>query len=454
MSGDVVLGERTKESIKEIFDLQQMVSLLTSLQRPFPHLSFGMWTQSNPPRRGEFGDITVYKRDRAVLRVRVRLGEGKGIACKVGTLAGVPIPRLDREALRSFADFVGTLVESLSTVSRLAVSQRRRTDILPFHIDIGSLSVARYVWSVAKLRFDPTPMLLHLRSISQQTYENSKISYGVIVSRRTGGRGTFPLDVLENRRYLAVTDGRNTALRLDREGKVLGLMSITEDRYQRDRDLRVYRPRSFEALGRASVRASLAIGLSEHGDIVCLHKGTMVASLSQGQWQVWNHIENAAVLRRAIQGMPHDERRVAEIAHHIYSAALDMSFQRRGGLFVILPSGAEPTPLIDPDQRLEYPDRHISDRGLDIGFVQHDVTKVPREVLCDLASLDGSVILDAKGSCLAYGAIVKLSSEARTSHRGARYQACREASRVGVALMVSSDGSVEIFANQRPLLML
>lgn len=455
----MTVGERTREAISTFYDFQQMGSLLASLQRPFPHLTFGKWTQSNPPRRREYGDVTVYKKDRSVLRVRIRLSDGRGIACKVGTLAGVPIPRQDREAVRSFADFVGALVESLSIVNRQASQKRRRSDILPVHIDLGSLAVGRYAFSTCKMRFDPTPLLLHLRSLSQQTYENHKISYGLIISRRKGGMGQFPPDVRENRRYLAVSDGARTALKLDRDGKVLGLVPLE---MVADEAAGKYRPSRFDTLASSTVRDHLALGLSEHGDIVGLQKGSMLFSLSQGHWQVWNHAENVAVLRRSIQRLlPASERgvtatkRAAAVAHSVYSAALDLSFQRRGGLFVILPNDEVLSELIQPDQRPDFVDRHVSDRGLDLTFLRQDITRISRDVICDLAALDGAMLLGARGNCLAYGAIIKLRPETTVSHRGARYQAAREAARLGgVSMAVSSDGSIEILTSDGPVLKL
>lgn len=451
MSSEIAFGERTKEYIEEIFDLHQMIDLLTSLQKPFPHLTFGKWLMSNPPRRREFADITTENPDRTVLRVRIRLAAGRGIACRVGTLAGVPVPKVDREAVHSFANFVGTLVESLGFVSRLAVSQRRRTDILPAHIDLGTLAVGQYLWTLARLRFDPTPILLHLRSLSQQSYENKKVPYGLIFSRRPGGLAPYPDEVRDNRRFVAVSDGLRTAVKLDRQARVLGLAALDQDV---DAKSKAYRPRRFRALAAGSAKELLGLGLSEEGDIVCLHKGSMILSLSHGSWQVWNHAENVAVLRRAIQGTCPGSRRSEEIAHSIYAAALDLSFQRRGALFVVLPGSEKLSALIEEEQKPDHPGRHVSDRSLDMSVVGQDVARIPREVLCDLAALDGAVIVDPQGKCLAYAAIIKLTPEGRRANRGARTQATREASLHGVALMVSADGGIEIVAADRTLLLL
>lgn len=462
MAEDVVLDPKVEQYIQEHFGISPMLELLGGIQRPLPHLVFGPWRKSKAPRNNEFGDITVFKKSHEV-QIRVRLAAGKGVSSKVRTLAGVPIPKFDCEALRSFADFAGTLVEGLGVVTRNPTHVKRRTDILPEHIDIGSLAVGRYLKSLAHLGYDPSPILLHLRALSQQTYEGSKIPYGLILTRRMGGVGTFPDDVRSNKRYRSVSDGWRTALRLDRERKVLGLTALgtTEPSL-----VRSFRPRIFQYLAAASSKDALGLGLSEEGDIVCLHKTNMTVSLRHGQWQVWNHQENVALLRRSIHSfLPRSkkkERRLAlvrqseTIARAIYTAALDLSFQRRGALLVVLEDPDSLSGLIDQDQVPGDPRRAVSDRGLDLTLVRRNqnVAHLPVDVLFDLAGLDGAVILAPDGRVLSYGAIVKFAEASDHSYRGARWQACQSSSQFGAAVMVSSDGAISFVRKGKLLLRL
>lgn len=453
MSEDVRIAADTEPYIARYFALPQMFDLLRSLQRPLPHLTFGPWEKSTPPRRGEYGDITVFRHLPDEVRVRIRLAPGAGIASKVRTLAGLPVPRMDREALRSFADFAGTLVESLGVVSRNAAFHRRSTEILPANIDIGSLAVGRYLRSAAHLPFDPTPILLHLRGLSQQTYEGQNICYGMVLTKKKGGIGQFPSDVVPNKRYRAVSDGTRTALRLDRDSRVLGLVSLPQEDGPQGR---AFRPSMFDSLAAGSARDLLGLGLSFEGDIVCLQKSNMIVSLRQGVWQVWNHAENVSVLRRAIASTVTSKKvkkRTASldaIARVLYTVALDLSFDRRGALFVVVEDARTLPALIDDTQRPGNPARATSDLGLDLTLLRRNrnVTKLPRDVLDDLAGLDGAVILGSNGNVLAYGAVIKLAHD-RESSRGARAQACLEASKHGVAVMVSSDGAISIVAKEK-----
>lgn len=453
MIGELFFAPGTEQHIQRYFGLVQMVDLLRSLQRPLPHLVFGPWTKSTAPRRNEYGDITHFKKYPNEVRVRIRLGPGVGIASRVSTLAGLPVPPLDREALRSLADFVGTLVESLGAISRGAAMQRRSTEIQPENFDIGSLAVGRYLRSVAHLPMNPTSILLHLRALSQQTYEGQRIAYGLILTRRKGGMGLFPGDVTLNKRYRAVSDGERTALRLDRQGQVLGLVALPR---VEDHATRNFRPSQFDGLAVGSTREALGIGLSSKGDIVCLQKGSMTVSLQQGHWQVWNHQENVSVMRRAVHSvLGHQKgRNVDKLVRQIYSVALDLSFQRRGGLFVIT-RGARSLPhLIEPRQAPNDERRALSDLGLDLTLRRtRNILNLSRAVLFDLAMLDGAVIVGTDGKVLAYGAIVKPGEDQDTS-RGARSQACLAASQHGVAIMVSADGAISIVAGGKQLLYL
>lgn len=461
MNGDVHLLPDAEAAIASHLGADPMLDLLRSLQQPLPHLHFGPWSISKAPRNKEYGDLTVFRKRPAEVRVRIRLGPEKGLQSTVRTLAGVAVPPLDREALRSYADFAGTLVESLGVIQQQASERRRRTDILPANIDIGSLAVGRYLRNVSHLPFDPTPVLLHLRALSQQTYEGQKVAYGLILTRRKGGVGDFPSDIEMNKRYRSVSDGERTALRLDREGKVLGLVSLPAGE---DGPARAFRPRRFDELAAGSSREIMGLGLSLEGDIVCLQKADMTVSLRQGRWQIWNHQENVNVLKRAVQALHVDQPArkqrttgfIDQVVRQIYSAALDLSFRRRGGLFVVVESQELLPSLIDKSQEPHHESRAISDLGLDRTLLRgyRDVTKLPRDVLVDLAGLDGAVITSAAGRVLAYGAIIKLSPEGGASSRGARWQACLEASRFGIALMVSADGAISIVARGKQILSL
>jgi DNA integrity scanning protein DisA with diadenylate cyclase activity len=461
VNGDVYLLPDAEGPIASAIGVDSMLDLLRSLQQPLPHLHFGPWSVSKAPRNNEYGDLTVFKKRPAEVRVRIRLGPNQGLQSTVRTLAGVAVPPLDREALRSYADFAGTLVESLGVIQAKASDRRRRTDILPENIDIGSLAVGRYLRTVSHLPFDPTPVLLHLRALSQQTYEGHKVAYGLILTRRKGGVGEFPGDIEMNKRYRSVSDGERTALRLDREGKVLGLTSLPPGD---EMPVRSYRPRRFDELAAGSYREVMGMGLSLEGDIVCLQKADMSVSLRQGRWQIWNHQENVNVLKRAIQALDAGKTRrrkssakyIDQVVRQVYSAALDLSFRRRGGLFVMVESPEALPNLIDRSQQPHDESRAISDLGLDRTLQRQyrEVASLPRDVLVDLAGLDGAVIVSAAGRVLAYGAIIKLSPEGGASSRGARWQACLEASRYGLAMMVSADGAISIVARGKQILSL
>ncbi len=457
MGAQVELAEGTEAHIVKHFGLAPMIDLLRSLQRPLPHMNFGPWTPSSAPRRGEYGDITVFKKNSSQVRVRIRIADGAGLASNVSTLAGVALPPFDREALRSFADFVGTLVESIGSISS-NINFKRRTDISPANIDIGSLAVGRYLRSMAHLAFDPTPILLHLRALSQQTYEGQNIAYGLMLTRRQGGMGTFPADIQLNKRYRSVSDGERTALRLDREGRVLGLAALpTGD----EGPARAYHPRRFDELASGSYREVMGFGLSLEGDIVCLQKSDMIVSMRQGRWQVWNHQENVSVLRRAILALTTSRKskkpkNIDKFVRQLYSASLDLSFRRKGALFVVLDDPKAIDQLIDDRQLPGAEGRALSDLGLDrtIQRRNRDVSHLSRDVLVDLAGLDGAVIVGPSGRMLAYGAIVKLSPEGQNFNRGARTTACMEASRFGVAIMVSADGGISIVTRGKRILQL
>jgi hypothetical protein len=69
------------------------------------------------------------------------------------------------------------------------------------------------------------------------------------------------------------------------------------------------------------------------------------------------------------------------------------------------------------------------------------VLRLPREVLVEVAALDGAVVVERAGTLHGYGALVRSSG---SMSQGARTRAAEGASRSGMAIKISSDGSIEV----------
>src|SRR5262249_16926291 len=130
-----------------------------------------------------------------------------------------------------------------------------------------------------------------------------------------------------------------------------------------------------------------------------------------------------------------------KVVRSIYRVALDVSFRRSGGLFVLLRSQGNRHKLIIPGDGIGDKKREQVYEIFDATLGDANVRTMSRTVLTEIAGLDGGVVLDNKGRILAYGAVLKASGRFSPSE-GSRTKAAISASRYGIAVKVSADGDI------------
>jgi DNA integrity scanning protein DisA with diadenylate cyclase activity len=73
---------------------------------------------------------------------------------------------------------------------------------------------------------------------------------------------------------------------------------------------------------------------------------------------------------------------------------------------------------------------------------------MPRAILVELAALDGAVVLDNTGRLLAYGAVLEPRRRGRVdAAEGSRTKAAIGASNYGLAVKISADGDITLYAD-------
>jgi DNA integrity scanning protein DisA with diadenylate cyclase activity len=91
-------------------------------------------------------------------------------------------------------------------------------------------------------------------------------------------------------------------------------------------------------------------------------------------------------------------------------------------------------------------ERGVVDREFDSAIKARAVVGIPRSILCELAALDGAVVLNNAGSILAYGAILEpRRRKGILQAEGSRTKAAIGASHYGLAIKVSSDGDMTLY---------
>jgi hypothetical protein len=140
-----------------------------------------------------------------------------------------------------------------------------------------------------------------------------------------------------------------------------------------------------------------------------------------------------------------------KVVKSIYRVALDVSFRRSGALFVLLRNRQNKHKLVVPGDGIGDDEREALHKAFDETLVGARVQTMSRALLAEVSSIDGGVVLDNQGALLAYGAVLKTSGRFHPSE-GSRTKAAVSASRLGIAVKVSSDGDITFYSKGKPFL--
>lgn len=170
-----------------------------------------------------------------------------------------------------------------------------------------------------------------------------------------------------------------------------------------------------------------------------------------GRWQYWNHQHVCDLFRNRARVQHVPTNVLPKVVRSIYRAALDVSFRRSGGLFVLLRSQGSKKRLVIPGDGIGDKRRERIYEIFDETLGDANVRTMSRAVLTEIAGLDGGVVLNNKGHILAYGAVLRAFGRFSPSE-GSRTKAAIAASRYGIAVKVSSDGDIAFYEGRKPFL--
>lgn len=314
--------------------------------------------------------------------------------------------------------------------------------------------VAAYLHELTDIKgFNFTEVIRFLKELAQQSYESKPISYGVLVTKRssrTSFKSCFPAEIVGNKRFKAITDGYRTALQVSKNGMIDGLVSLTTSTRQRSGEH--YRPLWLDPIAEtAAAKNALGIALSRNGAILVAWKGSLILQYRTGRWTLFNHSENIDTLTTVLARIRGQAQGgLSRLASRLYRCALDVSFRRSGGLFVVL-SGrrqANLNRLVPTGEELLGRKRKRGDKAIGASLENKIITGIEREIVCDLAALDGAVVCARNGQILAYGSVLKTPSKPGLHKvEGSRSRAAHSGSFFGLSIKISSDGGIEAKRN-------
>ncbi|RYE93274.1 MAG: hypothetical protein EOO75_04750 [Myxococcales bacterium] len=324
--------------------------------------------------------------------------------------------------------------------------------------------VAQYLGVVEPARL--VDALATLRAAALSTYENRQLSTGALLLGTPGdpadpGREPDARMPRYDRRLSTIKgfhrlcDGLHTLFVVDLAGRLLWPADIERwaHEVQGDRPLPSPCAEPYVAHARATLTGGHAcLVLMPSHEIKIFADGQFACAFSTARWRILDVPTKAAIWREAVG---HDA-----LAERLFQAALDLSEERHGALFVVLRDPASADLLLDPADRLEPRDAAPESQAR-LGALPrqsrrflHGLVRGQRlldldiHVLESLAGIDGAVVVDTEGRLLSFGAILRVppgTPRSRGPSEGARTAIAHAVSHHGAALKVSEDGLITLY---------
>jgi hypothetical protein len=317
-------------------------------------------------------------------------------------------------------------------------------------------------------------VLESLRVAALSTYENRRVSMGALLLGtphdpllpgwvNSEGAPRFNARLTAIKGFHRLCDGVKTVFLVDRQGDLMRAVDIERwaDQVHGDVPLEHPCPQPYASHAKATRRGGhVCLVLTPAQEIKVFAEGTLAFAFSDARWRLLDIPTKFAAWTQAVgQACPRG------LAGRIFQAALNLSEDRRGALFVVLrnPSTSIPQLIAPADRIIEEiiaddpndPDNlspRLAKRALHHAVRGQSLMELDPAVLEAVAGIDGAVVTDLDGRLLTFGAILRIGPDALKVARaveGARTLAAQAASYHGPVLKVSEDGFVTMFLGGR-----
>jgi hypothetical protein len=420
-----------------------------SVQRILPHVQIDGWQETTYQNGGAF--YTSPARDE--IRCTITIGaanalSSRSLSTNVRRRQGSGVAKLTLDG-REF-DICRRIFERIDEIAddgRLLQTASIET-IASLQTTFDETVVARHLGAHFGLKLSVGSIFNALHQLSQQTYENKALVFGCLLNGAKNGKGKspyFPEPFLNSKKYKALSDGFRTAYEISSNGQILEFVELDELKSGNLTEKHYY-PDWSASLARASLNGICAIALTRQGDILVFDRGTVRFTYRFGRWQYWNHKHVIGLLRDKAKAQHIPVTILGRVVGAIYRAALDVSFRRSGGLFVIIHAKKAVRKIVRHGDAVGDSERADVDAEFDAVVKRHKMQSLPRTIAAELAALDGAMVLANSGEILAYGAILQPEKKGRLKGtEGSRTKAAVGASNYGIAVKISSDGDISVY---------
>ena len=389
-------------------------------------------------------------------------------------------PELSRETLnlarRIIADFTNISKFKLTGKGNRSLNIKYATDQI--REENYRLAVQKGVcdWCVGGQNDAFYRLLQILEEWSVKTYEGKKVTLGFVFNPQA--KSLFPkdeygtwLDFLKDDYAATLTDCIHSVIQLDSACDFAGYLSVTDQNTVDAYSLNPRLPYRFARVIDKYVGGScVGVFLLSSGDII-LSKDHSICMVKRNLR--WLNI-SFSTFHNMIAARVDQVKIPDELLEQVYASTLDVSFAHTGGIIAVihdvhdlLPDGKPP--ILNPCDNLldtrslgalktlmgtEQQYKNLKPREIQKRLLKRkailsmvgdkDFSALDRKLRAELIAMDGACILDKDGTVCAIGAIIQNDSG---SAGGGRSAAAKKLSTYGMAVKISTDGYIEVFAN-------
>ena len=302
-----------------------------------------------------------------------------------------------------------------------------------------------------------------LRTSSLSTYENRRISTGVLLFGKSpdpchelpphpSRALRYSLSLTSIRSFYRLCDGLQTLALVDQDGFLAEIVDVEQwaEPYS-GISLPVPSPARYRTHSRATLCGGhVCMILTPNGEMKIIADGVQVFRFWDGRWRLTDAPRKYDLWTDAIGNK--------EFAERLFVAALNLAEERRGGLLVVLDNPAMARKLVSKSDLLtslpDHGQEPVSGGKDQLHYLLHEkrLLDIPSSVLETIARIDGGIVLDRDSNLLAFGAILRhqeLADLHPENIEGGRTTAAIAASRFGSVLKISEDGVIAFFREGR-----
>ena len=314
-----------------------------------------------------------------------------------------------------------------------------------------------------------------MRVSALSTYENRRLSTGALLLGTPNdpawpgwtnpeGAPRFNVRLTAIKGFHRLCDGVDTVFLVDREGDLARAIDIHAwaERTQGPGPTSVPCPRDFHSHAKATLSGGhICVVLTPSQEIKIFADGVMAFAFSDARWRLLGIATKFDLWCSALGAT-----KPADLADRIFRAALNLSEDRKGALFVVLRDPAASIPLLiaagdriidegestDDPNDLDNLSPILAKRALHHIVHGLSIVDLDLSLLEAIAGLDGAVVTDLDGRLITFGAILRVGPDTQQFARaveGARTVAALAASFHGPVLKVSEDGYITMFLGGR-----